>query len=100
MRQIGPERNWHIEEHLFDFPVCDSMLRPILPDVPIVPVAPFPFRWVQLCHVRLCIAEVYLCQALARDPGTVISADLGSSRTTGMRIRDFVNASTSLPLSG
>lgn len=38
MRRIIAESQWRIEEDLFDFPVGDPMLRPVLADVPVVPL--------------------------------------------------------------
>jgi hypothetical protein len=59
MWRIEAERNWNVEKDLFDLPVCDSMLRPVLPDVPIVPVAALPLGWIELGHKFTYIAGVY-----------------------------------------
>src|SRR5687768_3430720 len=50
VRNIGAERDRMIEEDLLDFPIRDSMLCPVLPNVPVVPVTSFPFGRVELHH--------------------------------------------------
>ena len=42
MSGVETKRDRLIEKNFFDLPIRDSMLRPVLTDVPIVPVASLP----------------------------------------------------------
>jgi hypothetical protein len=54
MPEVGTERDRTIEKDFFDLPVRDAMLCPVLPYVPVVPVASFPLGRVKFHHER-CI---------------------------------------------
>jgi len=74
MRRIAPERDRLIEKDFFDFPIRDSMLRPVLTDVSIVPVATFPRGRVEIDH-RQCISEVYTDRQGFHPQMTLMCAD-------------------------
>src|SRR5258708_6822341 len=50
MSRIGAKSDRLVEKNFFDLPVCNSVLRPVLADVSIVPVASFPRRRVEIDH--------------------------------------------------
>lgn len=68
MRYVLAKRNRDIEKDLFDFPIRYAMRRPILPDVPVVPIAPFPLRWIEYRHWQ-CISHTYTASVnMSREP--------------------------------
>jgi hypothetical protein len=60
MRGVRAERDRDVEKDLFNLPVGDSMLGPVLSDVSIVPIASFPLRRVEPDHMAMYIVGVYV----------------------------------------
>jgi hypothetical protein len=59
MRCVEAERNWDVEKNFFNFPVGDPMLRPVLSNVAIIPIASLPLGRVEPGHEYSYIAGVY-----------------------------------------
>src|SRR5437764_10566205 len=50
MAYIRAESDWHVEKDFLNLPVRHAMLRPVLSDVSVVPIAPVPLGWIKLRH--------------------------------------------------
>jgi len=69
VRSIGAKCEGLVEKDLFNFPVRDSVLRPVLADVSIVPIASFPLGRVKLDHIVMYIEDIYSKSSAATGEG-------------------------------
>ena len=98
MGDVRTKSDWLIEKDLFDFPIRYSVLRPVLADVSIVPVASFPRGRVQFDHAQ-CISRRYTSgQAFfpRRRPSTaaIYSAFIAVAKSIRLANRDGTSPAT------